>query len=91
MTPKLAWTALTRQPHVLHPNELEKGHLSHTERHTQSGKTCRIVLINACIHSYKFTNGSGTLEHKHHMHNARAAHLHVHKCVNESSMSRGEQ
>lgn len=54
MTPKLAWTALTRRAHALHPNELRKGHHStHTHKDTQ------IVLINACIQNHKISNDSG--------------------------------
>lgn len=64
MTPKVGWTALTRRAHVLHPNELEKGH-PYTQRETITprGKINRSVIINACIHNDKFTNGSGREPH----------------------------
>lgn len=54
MTPKLAWTALTRWAAVLHPNEPGKGH---TE------KTCTSVLINAGKHNHEFINSSGQVSH----------------------------
>lgn len=60
MTPKLAWTALTQRAHVLHPNELGKGHPhTHTYTHSETHAKHASVLINVCIHNHKFTNGSG--------------------------------
>lgn len=74
MTPKLGWTALTRRAHVLHPNELGKGHpYTQRMRLTPRGKICRSVLINACIHNHKFTNGSGREAHT-----SAATHAHTH-------------
>lgn len=61
MTPKLGRTVPAPPAHALHPNELEKGHpYTQAARLTQGGRS---VLINACIHNHKFTNGSGSEAH----------------------------
>lgn len=80
MTPKLAWTALTRQAHALHPNEMGKGH----------------PTMCTCIRNHKFINGSGSEAHPiHRCTHAPKPHTHTpHKLsmyVSENSLSSCEK